>query len=149
MNKILSKVERLTRSGNIYLIFREESIFSRFNFYYSILNVDAFQTRKLLVFFRLFGKVAYIRLFYLILLSCLNEIPARPQLRKNALSKDILNAWALLIVKNTLFFGVLCGRGDLPSSLIYILNSIKYKLYTIQYTLYCIVYTVYSRHFSA
>ena len=51
MNKILSKVERLTRSGGIYLIFREESIFSRFNFYYIILNVDAFQTRKLLMCF--------------------------------------------------------------------------------------------------
>ena len=49
-------------------------------------------------------------------LSCLNEIPARPQLRKNALNKDILTAWALLTVKNTLFFGVLCGRGGLPSS---------------------------------
>ena len=35
---------------------------------------------------------------------------------KCLLSKDILSVWALLTVKNTLFFCVLCGRGDLPSS---------------------------------
>ena len=39
-----------------------------------------------------------------------------PYQGKRLLSKDILAAWALLTVKNTLFFGVLFARGDLPSS---------------------------------
>ena len=46
----------MTRNGGIYLIFREESIFSRFNFYYIILNVEAFQTRNLLMCFLTFWK---------------------------------------------------------------------------------------------
>ena len=41
----------MTRSVGIYLIFREESILSRFNFYYNILNINVFQTQNLLMCF--------------------------------------------------------------------------------------------------
>ena len=46
----------------------------------------------------------------------LNEIKFIPHLCKNPLSKDILTAWAPWQWKTTLFFWVLCRRGDLPSS---------------------------------
>ena len=64
----------------------------------------------------LFGKVAYICLFCLIFLTCLNEIPAQPQLCNFPLSNDKLSARPPLTEESTLFFCILCGRGDLPSS---------------------------------
>ena len=76
-----------------------------------------FQTQNLLMcFFDFFGKVAYICLFCLIFLTCLNKIPARPQLYNFVLNKDKLSARPPLTTKNTLFFCILYGRGDLPSS---------------------------------
>ena len=56
-------------------------------------------------------------------LSCLNEIPARPQLRKNALSKDILTAWALLTVKNT-FFLVFCVVEEIYLVIVHTIQNI-------------------------
>ena len=107
----------MTWSGGIYLIFREESILSRFNFYYNILNINVFQTQNLFMcFFCLFGKVAYICLFCLIFLTCLNKIPARPQFCNFVLNKDKSSARPPLTVENTLFFYILFARGDLPSS---------------------------------
>ena len=46
----------------------------------------------------------------------LNKIKFIPYQCKRFLSKDILSVWARLTVKKPLFFGVLCRRGDLPSS---------------------------------
>ena len=45
-----------------------------------------------------------------------NEIKFISYRSKRFLSKDILSVWALLSTKKPLFFCVLCGRGDLPSS---------------------------------
>ena len=52
----------------------------------------------------------------------LKEIPARPQLCKNALNKDILSAQPHWQWKTALFFGVLCRRGGFTSSLVYYRN---------------------------
>ena len=52
----------------------------------------------------------------LIFLSCLNEIPARPELCNFPLSKVISSAWAPWQWKTVSFFCVLCGREGLPSS---------------------------------
>ena len=53
-----------------------------------------------------------------IFLTCLNEITARPQLCNFPLIKDKSSVRPPLTAKNTLFFCILCGRGDLSSSLI-------------------------------
>ena len=49
-------------------------------------------------------------------LTCLNEISARPQLYNFPLSKDKSSVHPPLTAKNTLFFCILCGKGELSSS---------------------------------
>ena len=46
----------------------------------------------------------------------LNEIKLIPHQYKRLLNKDKLSARPPLTTKNTLFFCILCARGDLPSS---------------------------------
>ena len=46
----------------------------------------------------------------------LNEIKLIPHQYKRFLNKDKSSARPLLIVKNTLFFCILCGRGGFTSS---------------------------------